>query len=386
MKNFPRLGFDDNDRKIISFLHNCGLPEPVAQTYMAYLSAPPISLEELKNHWLPALQRDLEREHHIEAVEAFVQVLADNGFLDDLTSEHIESVIRNYINKAHLAQDRKAELRDELPEVMAMLGEKLETHAKKRRQHYLHEPICWVRSPESRDSFLLALSAADAAIKLPAYSGETFFESWRVSSLLVEKLKLGVNVKILFIHPDLGSRLEARPSARKTVEMVKRFLDKVDQERKAFKNAGRQGFGKIEIRWVRQPRFACFTGLLTYTRADIPTSRSSVARLNIHRIGRDRATAGIMIESDNAMGETSLFKVLEAYFDEAWKRAEPLSGPRLWLSRAIDVGISYPGVVLTALVIAFLFYVNAFVATIFAFVYPITLTVLWRRHDESKIF
>jgi hypothetical protein len=93
-----------------------------------------------------------------------------------------------------------------------------------------------------------------------------------------------------------------------------------------------------------------------------------------------------MISSDNTIGETSLFKVLETYFDEAWKRAEPLSGIRLWLSRAVTFIMSWQGVILIAIAIAALLFVNSILATILFFVYPVFLSVLWRRYDESKKF
>lgn len=380
----PRLDFDESSIKVIKFLQDCGLPKPVAQTYLAYLSQlyPYPLVEDLKGQGIAALRRTIEGEHSLEATEAFVQLLASHGFMDNLTGDYIYSVIRGYIQKQKMSDDEKTGLLTRLDhEIMPIMRSKLEAYGERRRKHYLHEPQ-WVISKESKDSFLQALNNADRAIKLPAYSGETFFESWNIDRLFIEKLKQGVSIKILFIHPELASRWERRPPAKETVEMVGRFLKKVSEEKRAFERAGKRSFGEIEIRWIRQPRFAFFTGLLTYV--DQSSLGGAVARFNIHRVGLERGTVGLIVSSDNDIGDTTLFKVLETYFDEAWKKAEPLSGFGLWQRRVLDFTLSYQGVVLTVLIIAGLLFVNSTVATVLFFVYPIFLALWWRLQDEWK--
>lgn len=389
MSNLSQVGFDQTDYEIIEYLQSCHMQEEVAQIFVASLSQiyphmPPL---EMKEHGLSALRVYLEQEYSISAVDAFVDLLAKNGFLDHLTPSHLEVVICSYIENQVSSHDEVLNLKARLPAIMPLLSRKLDNYGEYRRQHYLHEPAQWAISKESKESFLQAIKDADGAIKLPAYSGETFFESWKVGSLLIEKVRRGVDVKILFVHPELGSRLEGKELAQtltqKTVAMAEHFLHEVERQLKSDKQNRHRKLGKIEIRWIREEKYGYFTGLLTYTKHQSPGV--AVARLNIHRIGLERATVGLMLGCDNKIGDTSLFKILETYFDEAWKRAEPLSRTKRWLSQIVNFSTGYYGVVLTSLIIAgTLFFVNSIIANILVFIYPVVLTLLWRRHDNTK--
>ncbi|RMD67252.1 hypothetical protein D6817_02075 [Candidatus Pacearchaeota archaeon] len=138
-------------------------------------------------------------------------------------------------------------------------------------------------------------------IKLPAFSGESFPANLRQA--VRNAAMRGCQVLILTLSEAVARKLEPESKPSGVAKWITELASEYPE--------------KVMVRILDDERFAHFSGALVYGEDLIPLYyRVAVSGLE------ERRTAGVFAYGD---GQTSLFKLLERYFDLAWESAIPLS-------------------------------------------------------------
>ena len=353
------VAHDSDAKSIHDFLILCGWPSTAATILVAYWTeAAPAKLTENPFHrWLPHTD-DTDFSH-------FLKFLDEAGALDILDSGGFEAVIREQKGTWRLPLSlSQSTFEEALAAVKPAVARKLETIQERNRRALLIRPVL-ASSPEAKAALLKAVRESDHTIKLTANSLLSFFKKWKLDEICLEKLLAGVNVQILLVAPEARTELHRESSIQETRQLLDEFAQMA------------RGPGKLEVRLCRDERFGFFSGLLTYGKPDKRSGAPTrlTARFNLRF--PERGTLGFIFE---ALGDTSLFRVLEAYFDHAWRRAQPLYGSNL-LRRALWKVQSKPVAIALAVGLAAFTYLapKGSAPLVFLFLFWLALAP---RHDD----
>ena len=193
-----------------------------------------------------------------------------------------------------------------------------------------------------KQTFLDSLRDRDVMeIWLPAFSLETLRDE--IEDIVLERLSDGCKIRILIHSKELYVRFEGKWIRSSAIEQLNRTL----RWTRAIKARVDKRYARhLEVRALPDQYAALgyFSGLLTFsdqpgrTRTRIPKRY----RVNIHEKATMRGTTGRMLIGE---GNTTLFRILQFYFDQAWQRSFPLeaSGSHLrmlwWNMRQLRIPI-----------------------------------------------
>ncbi len=169
------------------------------------------------------------------------------------------------------------------------------------------------------DTFISAVEDEEAEeVWLPAFSGETF--RTRLRGPLESQLLRGHKIRILIYGADLMESFEPQMGEEKIKEEIRKMRDFVEEIREELPEFAHN----LQLRLLpaRAMKLGYFSGLLTFRRVEgTEKLQPKIYRVNVHEKPGMRGTQGVMIWGE---GNTTLFHILQYYFEQAWKEAIPI--------------------------------------------------------------
>ncbi len=171
------------------------------------------------------------------------------------------------------------------------------------------ERVDWASWPEARDALSRAVAMASETIRLGMFSSISAFA--QLSQDIRDALARKVNVKLLMFSPDLAREVEHTHTGAQEVQRYLGAWRTLYQD--LCREKGRDRVGQFEIRLLGDKKMVAVHRALLVDH--------KIWLLNIHRPGRDRGIEGLVYRGSCEEGETTIYSLLDYYWDAAWVRA-----------------------------------------------------------------
>ncbi len=171
------------------------------------------------------------------------------------------------------------------------------------------ERVGWATWPEARQALSRTIAMASETIRLGMFSSISAYA--QLSLDIRDALARRVNVRLLMFSPDLARQVEHTPVVTRDVQVYVGNWKKLYED--LCREKGPDQVGQFEIRLLAEKMLAVHRSLLV--------DDGKIWLLNIHRPGRDRGTEGLVYRGSCELGETTIYNMLDYYWEAAWKGA-----------------------------------------------------------------
>jgi hypothetical protein len=158
-----------------------------------------------------------------------------------------------------------------------------------------------------------AISGASKIIRLPLLATPATFE---FAGALEERARRGVRLQILLASPDVVAALRGEPQRRRAEESVKGWTTLT------------RAWPHTDLRIMRSPKEAALAATSSFD--------DGRAFLVVYDIRRQRSQQSTVLDISQPGFVPNIVAIYNRAFDDAWRRARPVRGPRLiawWLER-----------------------------------------------------
>jgi len=296
-----------NEMKLVAYLQDRGLSLNAARIYALAISRQYKAPEEILADILAFFVglQDLERDVLLTEVDNLVK----RGLLQRSQTPGGDT----YLEAREPISAISAALLDGVAvdqQIVDLIAEKIRSFQPgSRLDTAFAERVTWATWPQARDALNRAIGEAVATIRLGMFSSSSVYA--QLNQDIRDALTRKVHVQLLMFAPDLALRVEHSPKVKRDIQERVRAWKKLYKS--LCREKGRNQVGKFEIRLISDER------MLAVHRSLLVDDKMWI--LNIHRPSIDRGVEGLVYRGSCQEGETTIYSLLDYYWDSAWDRA-----------------------------------------------------------------
>ena len=179
------------------------------------------------------------------------------------------------------------------------------------KERYLIDRVGLASWDKARSALKEAISDAKRNIRLGTFSSKTLYPA--IFQDITNALRNKVDVKILLFSPTLASKIE--PGTYADITSRTKDWNLLYQKEKQLAKEDKRTIGNFEVRWLNEESFS---SMQRVTLVD-----DKWWFLNIHSPGKTRGIEGIVYRGrGDKFGKTTMFNILEYYWEHAWEQSE----------------------------------------------------------------